>query len=109
MKAPDRIAIDWFRLIWDMVQRGEPLVAIYRRTGIAEGTLREYLKGSQPPHWRGELLIELWCAVCDRARADVPTTAMVLAPRVVHARPEVEAENEALSDLAAVTGCWGRR
>lgn len=100
MRPADRIlVVDWFRLIWDMVQRGEPLVSIYRRTGIAEGTLREYLKGSQPPHWRGERLIEMWCVVCGTVKADAPMTKIVLAPRVVHAKPQVDAEDAAMQRL----------
>lgn len=107
MKAPQQIVVtDWFRLLWDMVQRDCKLLHIERRTGIKESTLREYLNGSQPPHWRGELLIGLWCDVCARARADAPTTEMILAPRVVHPPPQVQPTADALADLSSLTHTW---
>jgi len=84
MKAPH--TIDWFCLIWDLVQRGVNLRAIAARTDIAEATLRGYLQGSHPPHWRGEVLIALWCATCRRSRAELPMTAVYIAPRVVGRR-----------------------
>lgn len=99
------IAIDWFNILWDLIQRGNNLLAIERKTGIAEGTLREYLKGSQPPHWRGERLIELWCVVCERTRQDAPTTEVVLAPRVVQPKPSVVEQGSAAYGLEM----WSRQ
>ena len=94
-----RIAIDWFRLLWDLVQRGMKLRDIAKRCSIAESTLKGYLHGSHPPHWRGELLVALWCEVCARERIDVPVTAGVLAPRGVR-RDELTGADEACRDLA---------
>ena len=93
-----RIGIDWFRLLWDLVQRGVKLRDIARRCGIAESTLKGYLHGSQPPHWRGELLVALWCEVCARERGDLPVTAVVLAPRVVR-RDALSVADEACREL----------
>ena len=81
MSAP--MVTDWFRLLWDLVQHGIPLRTIAARTDIAEATLRGYLAGSHPVHWRGEALIVLWCATCNRGREDVPTVELYIAPRVV--------------------------
>lgn len=94
--------VDWWRLLWDMVQHGHSLSEIGRKTGIAVMTIYGYRDGSQPPHWRGELLIELWCSVCSRARQDVPMTALVLTPRVVNARDAVQVTNEAAKQLEEV-------
>lgn len=79
-------AVDWFRLLWDLVQHGCGLSEISRRTGIAHGTLRGYLDGGHPNHWRGELLIALWIETTGRLRADVHMADVVLAPRVVTSR-----------------------
>ncbi|HSX63427.1 MAG TPA: hypothetical protein VLF15_01735 [Pseudoxanthomonas sp.] len=94
--------VDWWRLLWDMVQHGHSLSEIGRKTGIAVMTIYGYRDGSQPPHWRGELLIELWCGVCNKARQDVPMTALVLTPRVVNARDAVQVTNEAAKQLEEV-------
>ncbi len=75
-------AIDWFRLLWDMVQRGVPLAEVARRTGQNRVTLLAYLHGAHPAHWRGEMLVELWCAVCDEKRENVPMCDLVIMPRV---------------------------
>ena len=107
MRPPQQIMVtDWFRLLWDMVQHGYSLSEVSRKTGIAIMTIYGYRDGSQPPHWRGELLIELWCAVCDKARVDVPETELVLAPRVVHRQPDVVETDGALLELAQVTRGW---
>ncbi len=97
MSAP--LAIDWFRLLWDLIQRGHSIASISRRSKISESTLKGYLHGSHPPHWRGEVLIAMWCQSCDKARDSVPKTEVVLAPRVVHRRPEVEATEQAMNEI----------
>lgn len=89
-----RIGVDWFRLLWDLVQRGLKLSEVARRCDIAESTLKGYLRGSHPPHWRGETLVELWCVVCERSRRDVPMTSIAITPRIVRRHgftPEAEA------------------
>lgn len=93
-----RIAIDWFRLLWDLVQRGMTLRDIANRCDIAPSTLKGYLRDSHPPHWRGELLVALWCEVCGKGRIDVPVTAVVLTPRVVR-RVEMSVADEACREL----------
>ena len=96
MSAPQ--TIDWFRLIWDLVQRGVNLRAIAARTEIAEATLRGYLAGSHPVYWRGDLLVKLWCATCERGQDELPMVELYLAPRVVErkAGPEV---NDSIGEL----------
>jgi hypothetical protein len=118
---------DWFRVLWDLIQRGYNLAAIERATGISSSTLRGYQEGSHPPHWRGELLADVWVEVVgpepagarltadERAlldhlggtawlrqqlrRATMPTADLVLAPRVVHEEPQVVADPAAVRRL----------
>lgn len=76
-------SVDWFRLLWDLVQRGLTVAEIGRKTGISESTLYGYMKGSHPVHWRGEALIVLWCRVLAKQREDVPTCEVYFGPRIV--------------------------
>lgn len=91
--------VDWFRVLWDLIQRGKNLATVERSTGISVSTLRGYQEGSHPPHWRGELLIGLWVRTCGRPRKDVPMVDLVLAPRVVHEEAQVVADPAAVKLL----------
>jgi hypothetical protein len=91
--------IDWFRLVSDLVQHGVSLRTIWARTDIAEATLRGYLAGSHPVHWRGELLIQLWCATCNQSRGDVPLTEVYIAPRVVDRKTGPVTNDESIREL----------
>ena len=53
-------SVDWHRLLWDLLQRGWTLRGIGERIGLPFTTVRGYLQGSHPAHWKGELLIRLW-------------------------------------------------
>lgn len=76
--------VDWFRLIWDLVQRGVNVSRIADRTGIPESAIRGYIAGAHPPHWRGELLIEQWIAVTGRSRGELHMETVVHTIRVAH-------------------------
>ena len=89
---------DWFRILWDLIQRGHNLSAISERTKIAHSTLRGYMQGSEPPHWRGEHLIAMGCQACDKRREDLPMAAVIIAPRVVR-KDDVRAEPSAVIEL----------
>lgn len=65
-------SVDWARLLADVEARGIRLGEISRRTGIAQGTLRGYLDGGHPNHWRGEVLIRLWCSTVEATREQLP-------------------------------------
>lgn len=82
-------AIDWFRLIWDMIQRGHAIRHVARRSGIPETTIKDYMQGSQPPHWRGEILVAMWSKICKQPREQAPTTDVVLALRVTKRETEM--------------------
>lgn len=75
--------IDWFRLIWDMVQSGINVSKIAVRTGIPESAIRGYIAGAHPPHWRGELLISQWMKVTGRTREEARMEVVSLTVRMV--------------------------
>src|ERR1044071_542530 len=98
-RADAEMTVDWFRLLWDLVQRGYSFSEIGRKTGIPEMTIRSYRDGGQPVYWRGKKLVSLWCAVCDSAEVDVPQAELVIMPRVVKRQAEVVAEDAAVHRL----------
>lgn len=100
MNAPR--TIDWFRLLWDLVQHGITLRSIAARTDIAEATLRGYLSGSHPVYWRGELLVQLWCSTCNRGRADLPMAEVYIAPRVVSREAGPSVKSDGFKELEGV-------
>lgn len=91
--------VDWFRLIWDLHQRGMRTPDIAGRIGQNRETVRNYLHGAHPPHWRGELLIRLWSEVCQQPRENVPMCELVIMPRVVN-RSEQRVSVDAVRELA---------
>lgn len=79
-----RQTVDWWRLLWDLTHRGVPLAKASRLMGENRETIRAYAYGAHPPHWRGELIIDLWCEVCAKERKDLPMCELVITPRVVN-------------------------
>lgn len=92
------MVIDWYRLLWDLIQRGHSIADVSKMAGIPESTMKGYLRGSHPPHWRGEVLIGVWCTTCSMQRDQLPMTELYIAPRVVErkAGPEV---NDSIREL----------
>ena len=77
------VAVDWPVLFEQLRARGISLHEAEAATGIPAVTMRAYVEGvSHPAHWRGEVLIALWCRTLSKRRELVPTTAVYLAPRV---------------------------
>lgn len=105
MRRDAQTTVDWFRLIWDMVQRGINVSAIAMRTGIPEGSIREYIAGSHPPHWRGELLIGEWVKATGKGRGEIGMETVVLTTRVTHKRSTCDGDKGAA--LAAVGRKFG--
>lgn len=95
-------SVDWFTVLWDIIQHGHNLSDIDRQTGIYRNTLRRYLEGAQPPHWRGELLIGMWCEVCKRGRDQLPMCKVYIAPRVVPEPDRVTMSSEVGRELMEV-------
>lgn len=78
--------VDWFRLLWDLVQRGWSVRGVSEKVDIPPSTLYHYMRGSHPNHWRGEDLILLWCQACAKQRDELPMCDVYTAPRVVEKR-----------------------
>ena len=95
-------AVDWLAVMWDLIQRDQSLLQVSRRIGIPHSTLRIYLDGSHPPHWRGEIIIEAWCLAVGKDRGDLPMQDVQTMPRVVIPRAQFTASAQALKDLAGV-------
>ncbi|WP_211435348.1 hypothetical protein [Chitinasiproducens palmae] len=68
---------DWGKIVSDLHRQGMQRVDILRALHglISESTLRAYASGvhPQPSHWRGELLLNLWCDRTGANRTDAPT------------------------------------
>lgn len=100
------MVVDWVELVWDLVQRGHTLASLEALVGIDRNTLRRYYEdGSQPPHWRGELLLAAWCSVLSRPAAAAPRTALYIAPRIVRPRDQQRGET-ARAPAAAIEDVW---
>jgi hypothetical protein len=78
------ITVDWVELMCQLRLCGMTLSDIEAHSGIPESTLRGYAElGSQPPHWRGEIIITVWCSTLAKPREQLPTTDVYIAPRIV--------------------------
>lgn len=107
MAPPPTIeAVDWFTLIWALIRSGHTLVAISERTGISHSTLRGYVDGSLPPHWRGELLVALWCEVFDKPRDDLPLIELSLSHRAEIVRDMVRSDEATVAALSQMQFAW---
>lgn len=66
-------AVDWFRVLADMKDRGWSLEAISAVTGIPKPSLNRYRSfGAQPRYDVGERLLILWCGASGQMRSDAP-------------------------------------
>lgn len=84
MRRDVQTTVDWFGVIWDMVQREISVLSIAQTTGIPESAIRGYIAGAHPPHWRGELLISQWIIATGRTREELPMETLRQTIRVVH-------------------------
>lgn len=77
--------VDWPRVIaelqWQMGEQIEatphlrnpvPIERMAEQLGVARGTLRGWIDGSEPKHADGERLIDLWCRLVSKSREFVP-------------------------------------
>jgi hypothetical protein len=85
MAAP--LVIDWFRLLWDLIQRGYSIADVSKLADIPESTMKGYMRGSHPVHWRGEALVHVWCKTCGKPREALQMTELYTGPRVVERKP----------------------
>lgn len=65
--------VDWFRIMTDMKYRGLTLVQMSAETGIHKGTLQSYRTGTEPGHYNGELLLQLWGGLEGKRRDEAPS------------------------------------
>lgn len=76
----ERLTTDWWRVITDLQQAGIPLLSIGKALGDVQLTnqmLVHYRAGTEPLHWRGELLLTYWCQIMHKAREDRPMRPQV--------------------------------
>ena len=76
----ERLTTDWWRVITDLQQAGIPMLSIGKAMGDVQLTnqmLVHYRAGTEPLHWRGELLLVYWCEIMGKAREDRPMRAQV--------------------------------
>ncbi len=104
MTAP--LAIDWFRLLWDLIQRGHSIASISERSKISRSTLRGYLEGSHPPHWKGEKLITFWCEQTGQTRSILTRIEVVPGNRSLIIKDLVVANDETLRTLQQLAFGW---
>lgn len=69
------VDFDWSEIILDLRRSGMAQHEIAKVMGRAAGesSIRKYLAGTAPVHWRGELLLELWEKRTGKARSEAPT------------------------------------
>ncbi|CDZ85381.1 hypothetical protein BN1086_03584 [Citrobacter koseri] len=75
---------DWFRVINDITRSGIPLQEIARELDVSKSALIGWKQGSAPNHHTGEALIDFWCLITQRQRADLPV--LVSSRRFVYAK-----------------------
>ncbi len=70
---------DWWQVITDLQRAGIPMTAVERvmDSQLTDKMLVHYRAGTEPQHWRGELLLTYWCQIMHRAREDRPMRAQV--------------------------------
>ncbi|MDV0787362.1 hypothetical protein VC623_22400 [Citrobacter amalonaticus] len=74
---------DWFRVINDITRSGIPLQEIARELDVSKSAIIGWKQGAAPNHHTGESLIDFWCYVTQRPRAELP--AQVTSRRFVYA------------------------
>lgn len=61
--------------------------------------VRHYQLGTQPTHYRGELLIGLWCSTLNRKREDMPLAELIRGHRVAKREPDAGPRIQSLPPL----------
>lgn len=65
--------IDFQTLIWRMQVRGYPIASLAMWVNVPRSSMRDYAKGSSPPHHIGERIIILWEQITGEIREKAPT------------------------------------
>ncbi|HEX7639836.1 MAG TPA: hypothetical protein VF457_15675 [Burkholderiaceae bacterium] len=70
-------APDWAIVIADIVATGLTESDVAQRAEVSNKAIRYLARGVQPLFHRGDALVELWCAVTRKARAELPLVELV--------------------------------
>jgi hypothetical protein len=67
----------WDEIVFDLKRLGMDHVQIVGALNgcVTERALRKYMAGSQPSHWRGEMLLTLWVVRTGKTREQAPVRA----------------------------------
>ena len=78
-------APDWAVMIEQMTGKGLTFSDIAKATQsvLTDRMVKHYASGVQPLHWRGEAMINLWCATLKAGRDKLPTCEIIRGHRVV--------------------------
>ena len=68
--------VDWFRVLTDLTKQGLKDGLIAAVIGAPRSTLLGWKQGSQPKHFHGERLVELWALLVERPRDEVPMVSV---------------------------------
>lgn len=103
------VDFDWSEIIFDLRRAGVGQVEIARQLGVVgESSVRKYMAGSSPSHWRGERLLDLWESRTGRDRTEAPRK-----PAEIHRatqrrmRPSTVAAHMPTEHLPAVAHAYG--
>lgn len=77
-------AFDWAAMIEQLLTLGMSERGIGRvmQSELTRRMIEAYRRGAQPLHWRGELLVRLWCTETKKDRAAAPRCDVVRGHRV---------------------------
>lgn len=75
---------DWAAMIEQLLALGMSERGIGRvmQSELTRRMIEAYRRGAQPLHWRGELLVRLWCSETKQERAAAPLCQVVRGHRV---------------------------
>lgn len=80
---------DWSEMMFDLIRRGRTRFWIARSIGVSEPTVRTYMAGAKPSHWRGELILKTWARETGKAREDAPMVPVAVRDAVAGRRAGV--------------------
>lgn len=100
-------SIDWQRLLWDLLQRGMSIRALAAELELPPNTVRGYMDGSHPPHWKGEKLIAMWERCTGGVRVELKTVPVErYEHRVFSERNAVLASQGVIDSLLQLEFAW---
>jgi hypothetical protein len=73
--------VDWFAVLVDLNRKGLHTAGIADLIRAPRTTVLGWKQGGEPCHADGEALVQLWCRVMERERADLPLIALAEAMR----------------------------